>query len=215
MRNIMGNTLGALRRVVYLLAVALHGCALGPVEQNAPRTFLLNPDIAVRKLSHNPKRPDPLILLASQPKAQAGFETARMAYLLRPHEVSYYAFNQWADMPARMFAALLTQTMEKTGLWHAIVQAPSAVKADYRLDCDDLVVEQQFFSPSRVRVALRAQLIDHKRQSIIGTRNFEIYDAAPSEDAYGGVLAANRASAELLEQIAEWVRQIMYYPHSG
>lgn len=212
----MRNVLGALRRVVFLLAVAVHGCTLGPVEQNAPHTFLLNPDVAVKTLSPNPKRPDPLILLINQPTAQAGFETPRMAYLLRPHEVSYYAFNQWADTPARMFAVLLAQTMEKSGLWHAVVQAPSAVKADYRLDCDNLVLEQQFFSrPSRMRVAMRALLIDNKRQNILGTRNFEFFEAAPSEDAYGGVLAANRAAAQLLEQFAEWVRQFMHENNQG
>jgi len=206
----MGNVLRALRRVVYLLAVALHGCTLGPIEQNAPHTFLLNPDVAVETTSSNPKRPDPLILLVSQPRAQAGFETARMAYLLRPHEVSYYALNQWADTPAQMFAVLLTQTMEKSGLWDAVVQTASGMKADYRLDCDNLVLEQQFLSrPSRVRVALRVLLIEHKRQDVIGTRNFEVFEAAPSEDAYGGVLAANRAATQLLEQLAEWVSKLM------
>jgi cholesterol transport system auxiliary component len=214
MRNIMGNLLGAQRLVVYLLALALFGCTLGPVEQNAPHTFLLNPDIAVKKFSPNSKRPDPLILLVSQPKAQAGFETARMAYLLRPHEVSYYAFNQWADTPARMFAVLLTQTMEKTGLWDAVVQAPSTVKADYRLDSDSLVLEQQIFSPSRMRVAMRALLIDNKRQNVIGTRNFEVFEAAPSEDAYGGVLAANRAAAKLLDQVATWASALVNARHS-
>ena len=215
MRKAMRNLFGARRLVVYLLAIALHGCTLRPVEQNAPHTFLLNPDVAVKKISSNPKRPDPLILLVSQPRAQAGFETPRMAYLLRPHEVSYYAFNQWADTPARMFTVLLAQTMEKIDLWHAVVQASSGVKVDYRLDCDGLVIEQQFFSPSRVRVALRTQLIDHKRQNVIGTRNFEIFEAAPSEDAYGGVLAANRATSELLVRIAEWVRQLMHENNQG
>jgi len=214
MRNIMRNLFGAQRLVVYLLALALLGCTLGPVEQNAPHTFLLNPDFAVKKLSQNPQRPDPLILLISQPTAQAGFETPRMAYLLRPHEVSYYAFNQWADTPARMFEVLLTQTMERTGLWHAVVQAPSAVKADYRFDCDNLVLEQQFFSrPSRLRVAMRALLIDNKRQNVISTRNFEIFEEALSEDAYGGVLAANRAAARLLDQLATWVSALVTERH--
>jgi cholesterol transport system auxiliary component len=115
-----------------------------------------------------------------------------------------------------MFAVLLPQTMERTGLWHAVVQAPSAVKADYRLDCDNLVLEQQFFSrPSRLRVAMRALLIDHKRQNVLGTRNFEIFEAAPSEDAYGGVLAANRAATQLLEQLAEWVSKFMNENNQG
>jgi cholesterol transport system auxiliary component len=216
MRNIMRNNFVVAPVVIFLLVATLHGCTIGSVEKDAPRTYLLNPEIPAKTFSANPKRTDPLILLINQPMAQAGFETARMAYLLRPHEVSYYAFNQWADTPARMFAVLLTQTMERTGLWHAVVQAPSAVKADYRLDCDNLALEQQFFSrPSRMRVAIRVLLIDHKRQNIVGTRTFEIFQAAPSEDAYGGVLAANRAATQLLEQVAEWVRQFMHEINQG
>jgi len=215
MRNIMRNNFVVAPVVVFLLVATLHGCTIGPAEKDAPRTYLLNPEIPVKNLTANPERPGPLILLVSQPKAQAGFETPRMAYLLRPHEVSYYAFNQWADTPARMFAVLLTQTMERTGLWHAVAQAPSAVKADYRLDCDNLVLEQQFFSrPSRLRVAMRALLIDNKRQNVIGTRTFEIFEAAPSEDAYSGVLAANRAAARLFDQLATWASALVTERHS-
>jgi cholesterol transport system auxiliary component len=73
-----------------------------------------------------------------------------------------------------------------------------------------LVLEQQFFStPSRVRLALRVQLIDLKQQRIISTRDFEVSEEAPSDDAYGGVIAANRATAKLLEQVADWVSTIM------
>ena len=215
MRNIMRNNFVVAPVVIFLLVATLHGCTIGPVEKDAPRTYLLNPEIPAKNFSANPKRTDSLILLISQPKARAGFETPRMAYLLRPHEVSYYAFNQWADTPARMFAVLLTQTMERTGLWHAVVQAPSGVKADYRLDCDNLALEQQFFSqPSQVRVAMRALLIDNKRQNVIGTRTFEIFEAAPSEDAYSGVLAANRAAARLLDQLATWASALVTERHS-
>jgi len=209
MRNIMRINFVVASIVSLLLGATLQGCTIGPVEKDASHSYLLNPEIPAKNFSADPKRTNSLILLISQPRAQAGFETARMAYLLRPHEVSYYAFNQWADTPARMFAVLLAQTMERTGLWRAVVQAPSAVKANYRLDCDNLLLEQQFFSSSRVRLALRAQLIDHKRQSVIGTRNFEIFETAPSEDAYGGVLAANRAAAQLLEQVAAWVSALV------
>jgi cholesterol transport system auxiliary component len=72
------------------------------------------------------------------------------------------------------------------------------------------LLEQQFFStPSRVRLALRVQLIDLKQQRIIGTRDFEVFEDAPSDDAYGGVIATNRATAKLLEQLAAWVSTII------
>ena len=204
-RNIFGRAATA----SCWLALALYGCSIGPAETTPVRTYLLDPGMAVKNISANSARSDPATLLIGVPKAQPGFETARMAYLLRQHELSYYAFSQWADTPARMLLRLLGQAMEATGLWRAVVQAPSPVRADYRLDCDNLVLEQQFFSRSQVRLALRAQLIDVKRQSVIGTHSFEIFAASSSEDAYGGVVAANLASGKLLDQMTDWLTTVM------
>jgi cholesterol transport system auxiliary component len=202
----MAASNGVARVVPFLLAIMLNGCSIGPAEKSAPRTYLLDPELSFKSTPANAAGTSLGTLLVTTPRAQAGFDTPRMVYLLRPHEVSYYALNQWTDSPARMLAHPLVQAMESTRLWNAVVQAPSPVLAGYRLDCDNLVLEQQFFSnPSRVRLALRAQLIDVNRQSVMGTRDFEIFEVAPSEDAYGGVVAANRATAKLLEQLAEWV----------
>jgi cholesterol transport system auxiliary component len=53
----------------------------------------------------------------------------------------------------------------------------------------------------------RLQLVDLKESTIVGTRSFETVEKAPSENAYGGVLAANRAVAGLLDQIMSWLQQ--------
>jgi cholesterol transport system auxiliary component len=37
-------------------------------------------------------------------------------------------------------------------------------------------------------------------------RTFEAVEDAPSEDAYGGVQAANRAIAAILNQLASWLQ---------
>ena len=206
MNNLTRN-FGVAWAAVFLLALA--ACSIGPSESRAPTTYLLDPQLTF-KTPANPGWSAAATLLVSPPRSQAGFDTARMAYLRRSHEVSYYAFNQWADTPARMLMGLLAQAMERTDLWRAVVQMPSPVRADYRLDSDSLALEQQFFStPSRVRLALRIQLIDLKQQRIIGTRDFEVFEEAPSDDAYGGVIAANRATAKLLEQVATWAITIM------
>jgi cholesterol transport system auxiliary component len=73
-----------------------------------------------------------------------------------------------------------------------------------------LVLEQLFFShPSRVRLGLRAQLIDLKQQNVVGRRDLEVFELAPTDDAYGGVIAANLAAARLLEQMAAWLSSVM------
>jgi len=201
--------LAVARMASCLMVLALNGCSMGPAETTPVRTYLLDPDIAVKNISADSARGNHATLLISIPKAQPGFDTPRMAYLRRQHELSYYALNQWADTPARMLLRPLAQAMEGSGLWRAVVQAPSPVRADYRLDCDNLVLEQQFFSRSQVRLALRALLIDVKRQSVIGAHSFEIFEASSSEDAYGGVVAANRASTKLLDQMTDWLTTVM------
>ncbi len=190
-----------------LIAVALYGCSMGPAETGPVRTYLLNPDFLN---SANVARSNHASLFISVPKAQPGFDTPRMVYLLRQHELGYYAFSQWVDTPGRMLQRPLAQAMEAAGLWRAVVQAPSTVRPDYRLDCDNVALEQQFFSqPSHVRFALRAQLVDAKRQSIIGAHSFEIFETSSGEDAYGGVVAANQATAKLLNELTSWVATLM------
>jgi cholesterol transport system auxiliary component len=135
-----------------------------------------------------------------------------MAYLKRPYEVSYYASNQWADTPARMMAPLLIYGLEKGGLWKSVVPMPSPVRGDYRLDVQGVMVQQEFLQlPSRVRIALRVQLVGLREHTVVGTRRFEVIENAPTEDAYGGVVAANRAVKKLLDQVTVWVRGCVHH----
>lgn len=147
------------------------------------------------------------VLLVGLPQSQPGFETPRMVYLKRLYELEYFAANQWADTPAHLFAPLLVQALGQTGLWRAVIPLPNSIRGDYRLDSYGFAVQQEFLQqPSRVRVTVRTQLIDLKESRIVSARTFEAMEDAPSEDAYGGVLAANRATAKLLDQVAPWLQ---------
>ncbi len=192
---------------VLLAAAMLAGC-LSPRSPEGPiHTFVLaGSGSASDGNQAGTKRDAQGTLLVGVPRAEPGFDTPRMAYLSRPFELSYYATNQWADTPAHMVVALLVQSLERSGTWRAVVPAPSSVKADYRLDVQGLTLLQEFTQrPSQVRVALRLQLVALGEQKILGTKRFELTEPAPSEDAYGGVSAANRAVSRLLDQAAAWV----------
>jgi len=195
--------------VSFTLLLLMGACSLGPTETTAPRTYFLNPEISWNNPHGYGERFGSAVLLITQPKAQAGFDTARMAYLLRPYEVNYYALNQWADTPARVLHRIMVENLDKTGLWSAVVQTPGIVPAQYRLDCDNLVLEQQFFfRPSRVRLSVRAQIIETQRQAILATRYFDVLEVAPTDDAYGGVLAANHAAEKLIIEMAAWLDRV-------
>jgi cholesterol transport system auxiliary component len=209
----MSSLSTSVRIAAFVLVWSLAACALGPSERNDPRTFFLNPTISWENPHAFRKGFANAALLVTQPRTQAGFDTARMAYLLRPYEVSYYAYNQWADTPARMLQRIMVENFDRTGLWSAVLETPGAVPAHYRLDCDNLVLEQQFFSrPSRIRLALRAQLVETKTRSVLATRYFEFFEPAPSDDPYGGVIAANQATAKLVTEMAEWLSPVISDP---
>ncbi|HEU4684219.1 MAG TPA: ABC-type transport auxiliary lipoprotein family protein [Nitrospira sp.] len=145
------------------------------------------------------------VLLVAQPQADPGFDTPRMAFLRRRYELEYYALSQWADTPARMLMPLLVEALNRETRWRAVVAMPASIKADYRLETYSLVLQQEFHrQPSRARVAARMQLVDLNNQRIVGTRTFEAVEDAATDDAYGGVVAANHAVARWLEQIRAW-----------
>ena len=146
----------------------------------------------------------PAVAVAA-PRATPGFEGPRLVYLRRPHELRHYARADWVEPPARMLAPLLVRALERTGRFQAVVAAPGAAAAGFRLETELVRLQQEFTeTPSRVRLALRVQLVDLRAGRVLGTRELEAVEPAPSEDAYGGVQAANRAARRVLEEAAGW-----------
>lgn len=200
-----------------LLSCMLAACVLPRSTESPVHTYLLTLDESAWDTVARTAQPAVHgVLLVGLPQAEAGFDQPRMAYLQRPYEVNYYASNQWADAPARMLVPLLVRSLESTGLWHAVVPMPTAVKGDYRLDTSGLVLQQEFLQrPSRTRVLLRAQLVEMKEQHVMGARSFEALEPAPSDDAYGGVLAANRATAKVLQAMEGWITSCLRGTEKG
>jgi len=192
--------------VLSLVAAAVAACSILPAPRATVRdTFLLGPEPAPSGVSPAQCRTGAATLLVTLPREEPGFDTARMAYLLRPNAVRYYANSQWADTPARMLAPMMAQALERTGCWRAVVRTPTTIGADFRLDTEDLVLGQEFFSrPSRVRLALRAVLVDVREERVVAARRFEAAEDAPEDNAAGGAAAAGRAAAKLLESLAAW-----------
>jgi len=153
--------------------------------------------------ARQPKRD--VVLAVSVPRVRPGFDTPMMAYTQRPNALEYFARNRWVDTPAHMLAPLLAQALERSGGFRAVVQAPSSAAAALRLDTELVRLEQDFSArPSRVRFTLRAQLIDAGARRVLASAEFDETEAAPSDDPYGGVIAANRALTRLLERLVDF-----------
>jgi cholesterol transport system auxiliary component len=182
-----------------VLAVTLGGCAsLLPEPPPEPYLHVLAaaPGVEATGVTRD------VVLEVGTPRAAPGFDTPRIAYVRKPFEVDYFALHRWADAPARMIAPLLARALERSGAFRAVVEAPSSVAADLRVDVALDLLQQDFsVQPSRVELALRVQLVDLRARTVLATRTFRADEPAGSEDADGGVAAANAALARVLAQV--------------
>ncbi len=194
-----------LQAALAVLMVATTGCLSPRAESQPMHTYQLTLDASQSEARPADINGPALLVSLSQP--EPGFDTPRMVYVTRRYELKYFSVNQWADTPARMFTPLLVDALGRSGLWRAVIPLPGSVRGDYRLDSYGFAVQQEFLQqPSLVRVTVRTQLVDLKESRILGTRTFEAREAAQSEDAYGGVLAANRAAGVILDHIGSWLQ---------
>lgn len=153
------------------------------------------------------------VLLVGLPRSEPGFDQLRIAYRTRAYELKYFSASQWADTPGHMLSPLVVEAFERRGSWSAVVAAPTVLRADYRLDLSDLVLVQEFLEvPSRVRLSWKARIVRLQDGVLVGAERFEALRPSPSEDAYGGVLAANKALAQLLEDMAMWAERCVRKP---
>jgi cholesterol transport system auxiliary component len=191
-------------RALLLLSsvLLLAGCTSLPAPQTInPNTYVLNalPAMPAARTKHD------IVLAVSMTQAQPGFDTAQIAYVQKPFELNYFATSRWIEPPAHMLTPLLMQALQQSGGFRAVVQTPGAVPADIRLDTELVQLRHNFETrPSRVELTLRATLIDMRGRRVIAAKQFDDAENAASEDAYGGVVAANRLLQRMLGELTNY-----------
>ena len=181
---------------------------LGPAPSSSvPKVYLLQSELAVGgepAVKLNPACPT---LLLSPPRATPGYAGADMAYIEELHRIDYFANHRWADSPARMLEPNLMRALEASGLFQAVVRAPTPARFDLRLDTEVLRLVHVFEpTESRVEVAVRVCLLDTRQQRVLVSDVLEVTEPATERSPYGGVIAANRAIDRLLEELQRVLR---------
>lgn len=181
----------------FWLLPLLAGCAAAP---SRVETYSLDVDSRPPLLQKLP-----LALAVSEPGARAGYDSALMAYQTSPHHIEYFANNQWVAPPNKMLLPLLLTGLDRR--FQTVARAPAPFDGQLRLDGILLSLRQEFENGnSRVHLEYRAQLYDLKKRNVIATREYDLFEDA-SPDPYGGVKAANRVVAKLVELLGEFCEQ--------
>lgn len=195
-----------LKRIgIILVAISLSSCSLlSPV---ASEQSLYEINMAPHHVVKSHKRAGTLLVMS--PKTSAIYNTTDMAYSTHPHEVAYFAKNVWAARPAEMLKPLIINTLQRTHRFNAVISSEFVGDHSYVLSTQILELEQ-VFAPgckhSDVHLAVRAELVRSTNgiNQVVATKNFVIIEPAPQNSPYGGVIAANHATAKMLKKLARF-----------
>lgn len=184
-----------------LVTVALTSCSmLSPVKTEPKTAYVIN---ALPRVSTHARHAT--TIMVSQVGSEAIYNTSQMAYSKHPYQVAYFAKNRWAARPADMLQPLIIQTLQNTHYFHAVVTSSSIGQADYLLNTQLIQMQQEFNScSSYYRMKLRAQLINVNTNKTIATKVFSVTINAPYYNPYGGVIAANQATAIILKKLTKF-----------
>lgn len=204
-------------RIGLLLAGAalLSACSasLLPTPAPAPARFTLDAPAAPAGLAagDTPRAAAAAapVLLVALPRTASGYDGRGMLYLRRPNELQAFAFHEWVAPPAQMLAPLLVRTLQDSGSFRAVLLAPTAAVTDWQLETQVLRLHQDFTQrPSRVRLTLRAVLLDSASRQTLAWREFDTTVPATADDPVAGAQAAQRAAQSLVAELAAFCAQV-------
>jgi cholesterol transport system auxiliary component len=185
--------------------LVINGCSLSPMKAHNISYYQLNTSDTPLPKAQRQSRTTRYTLFVSKPVANAGYDTNAMIYIVRPYQLRSYAYNQWVDSPANMLMDVLTDNLQRSNYFHAVTFPPSLTHTDFRLNTQVIMFQQEFLQPeSQFHLVLQATLINNRTQRVIATRRFESIVAAPGNDPYSGVNAANVAANEVALKLTQF-----------
>ncbi|MCX8518321.1 MAG: ABC-type transport auxiliary lipoprotein family protein [Rhodoferax sp.] len=147
------------------------------------------------------------VILVEIPTAVPAYDSTHMVYVRQPQTQEFYANSAWADTPARLLAPLLATQLQQSGVFGAVLLAPSAARSDLRLDTTILRLEQDFLqTPSVVRLDMQFTLMDSGSHTVLAWRRVHLEQTAVRDDARGGAQASNAAVQAALREGADFLR---------
>jgi cholesterol transport system auxiliary component len=184
------------------IGVALAACvSLG--QQEPQRHYVLEPTAGDKPKAALTRE---ATLLVAPMTAAAFYDTPEIVYSRAPGERAYYQLSTWTERPGRRITDLLIARLERAGSFKTVARAASGVQGSLTLNAHLAAFYHDAATPpGRVEVAVVAELVDTTQRSLLARRSFERSANAATHDAAGAVAGFNQVTAQILDDIVEWV----------
>lgn len=190
-----------MRKIFIVLSMLILSGCLSPAVTEPESIYILSssPAYVPTKKSHS------ITVMVLQPETNQAYNTTQMAYTVKSYQIGYYIHHRWVETPAQMLYPLIIQTLQNTHYFHAVVTPRFTGHYDYLLSTQILKLQQDFIRyPAMAELTIRLQLSKAATNQVIATKQFSIVQPITQSPPYGGVIAFNQATREMLKQMAEF-----------
>jgi len=187
---------------VAALSLALAGCiSFGGGGKTPPTLITLTPEAtAPAGAAVSGKAGEAIVVLDPETDQRLGVQ--RVAVAVDAANVAYLKQAMWVERPARLFRALLAETLRAKGDRLVFENADGAASGRVRLA--GRLLDIGYDGPTRA-VIVRYDAVLEKPGGEIATRRFEARVPGVAPEAKEAGPALNRAANEVAKQVADWV----------
>jgi cholesterol transport system auxiliary component len=151
-------------------------------------------------------KPHAVSLSVLVPETNPIYGTTQMAYTMQAYQIAYFSQNEWGETPSQMIQPLIVQTIQNTHYFSVVLSQPHFGRHTYALRTEILELKQDFTSsPATLDLAMRFQVSREATNQIIATKELSVREPMLEKTPYAGVLAANEATAKLLQELARFI----------
>ncbi len=187
-----------IRLNILTIILILTSCA---ANYRVPDTYQLT---AVNEKSYVTK-PVKTTVLVSMPQVASGYQSDSMLYITKNYTLSSFVNSTWDTPPSEMLQPLLNRSLQNTHYFYAVFSGPSPAQSDLRIDTTLVKLQQNFTQkPSLLEMSIDVVLINSKSFKVVASKNFSANVTASTDNPYGGVIAANEACQQIMENISSW-----------
>ncbi|KTD17480.1 ABC-type transport auxiliary lipoprotein family protein [Legionella jordanis] len=179
--------------------LVLLGCAVKPlVNDQFKLASFSKKQLTAKASSHS--------IFVNAPDAVAGYQREEMLYTDKLFELKPFVHSAWVDEPADMLLPLIVQSLQRSGYFHVVASSPGSEITEYRIDTQLLELQQNFLTkPSAVEFAAKVVLVRVEDNQVLASRIFSYRIPCVADTPYGGVVAANRATALFTGELTQFV----------
>jgi ABC-type uncharacterized transport system auxiliary subunit len=191
---------------ILLSTCLLGGCILDPVKPTVIKSYEIKPDNSLNTNATFTPKFDYALILAPM-ISTSPYNSVSMYYSEKNYEISAYSFSEWATSPAFMINNSVLFTLSSKGPFKATADAVVITYAQYRLNLTlNSIVLNLYTKEPHVSLNVSAQLTDIITGRLVSKHNFDI-DEPSKVSPEGFVIAANKATDKLSEEVYQWLSE--------